>query len=95
MDEQKTKFGWGDQLGCVPVKPGCYHVSRLYAYDCFGSELLYDQDLTGHVRDNSFCLEAGKAYYLGDFQTCFEHSQVLFVHTYTHTLTIPNDNFEQ
>jgi len=94
-NEYKIRFGWDEDVICVPVKPGCYHVSKWYSYDCFGSEKLMEQDISDHVRNNNFCLEAGKAYYLGDYISRFEHEGQFLTHIYVHILNVPEDNYEE
>lgn len=91
--EHKIRFGWDEDVLCVPVEPGCYHVSKWYSYDFLGSEKFIELDISSHVKENDFCLEADKAYYLGDFVTRFEHNNVFLSHTYVHTLNIPENNF--
>jgi hypothetical protein len=94
-NEYKIRFGWDEDVLCVAVEPGCYHISKWYSYDCFGSEKLMEQDISDHIDNNNFCLEGGMAYYLGDYVSRFEHGQLFLTHRYVHILDVPKDNYQE
>jgi len=94
-EEDQIRFGFEGDVLCFGVEPGCYHVSKWVCYDRSGRKIQMEQDISEQVLGNNFCLEAGKAYYLGDFTATSEYDSALVIKMYLHELKVPEDNFDE
>ena len=80
------------------MEPGEYYISKWgvpSGWPCH--ELRHPQDITDHIRNNRFRLEAGRAYYLGDYSVsqCSSKEILTTVVTMHYVLEAPVLNFEE